>query len=425
MLKKKREKKEVMDISTDVKFMPHQQEAINKLNSGNILCGGVGTGKSITALGYFYVVECGAMKMPDGSYGPMKHYVRLYIITTARKRDTKEWEAECAHFDFAGTEIVIDSWNNLHKYENVEGAFFIFDEQRVIGSGSWSKSFVRLSRKNHWILLTATPGDTWMDYIPVFIANGFYKSKRRFLERHAVYSRYSKYPKVDKWLEAGYLEQLRRSITVVMNYEKHTERHWEDVVVDYDIQLYSQVADKSWNPWKNEPIRDIATACYLMRKAVNSDPRRMDAVRSKLMVSEKAIIFYNYDYELEMLRELKGYCPIAEWNGHVHEPLPEGERWAYLVQYAAGCEGWNCVTANTIIFFSQNYSYKAMEQAAGRIDRINTPYSHLYYYVLRTKAPIDMAIRRAIKCKRNFNEKLFLGNYIFNQEQARTEQVSM
>lgn len=397
-----------MDLDMDVTFMPHQQEAIDKLESGKILCGGVGTGKSITALGYFYTVVCEAIKWSDGRWGPMKYQTQLYIITTARKRDTKEWEAECAHFDFEGMVPIIDSWNNMHKYEDAEGAFFIFDEQRVIGSGSWTKTFQKIAKKNRWILLTATPGDTWMDYIPVFVANGFYKNKTAFLRRHAVYSRFSKYPKVDKWLEPGFLEWLRRRITVLMKYEKHTVRHWEDVVIDYDKELYSTVADKRWDPWKKEPIKDIAGACYLMRKSVNSNPARMDALRAKLMVSERAIIFYNYDYELEMLRELKEFCPIAEWNGHVHEPLPKGERWAYLVQYAAGCEGWNCTTANTIIFFSQNYSYKAMEQAAGRIDRINTPYTDLYYYIFRTKAPIDMAIRRAIAGKRNFNEKLFI-----------------
>lgn len=395
----------------DVTFMPHQQAAIDRLQSGMILCGGVGTGKSITALGYFYMTICDAIRWTDGRWGPMRRWVQLYIITTARKRDTKEWDVECAHFDFEGMAPIVDSWNNLHKYEDVEGAFFIFDEQRVVGSGSWVKSFLRLTKKNRWILLTATPGDTWMDYIPVFVANGFYKNRTQFLRRHAVYSRFSKYPKVDKWLEPEFLDWLRKKITVLMKYEKHTTRHWEDVIVDYDAKLYSRVANDRWDPWKNEPIQDIAGACYLMRKTVNSDPRRMDAVRAKLMVCERAIIFYNYDYELEMLRELREFCPVAEWNGHVHEPLPEGERWVYLVQYAAGCEGWNCVTANTIIFFSQNYSYKAMEQAAGRIDRINTPYADLYYYTLRTKAPIDMAIRRAISCKRKFNEKLFIEKY--------------
>ena len=400
--------------SVCVKPMPHQLEAIEKLRNGSILCGGVGTGKSFTSLLYFVLKICGSVEWfhDDDSLGlgPMLSPTPLYIITTARKRDTKEWEDECDRFDLTDISITIDSWNNVHKYEHVENAFFIFDEQRVVGSGSWAKSFIRISKKNQWILLSATPGDTWMDYIPVFIANGFYKNRTQFLRRHAVYNRYSKYPKVDKWLEPGYLESLRRKITVIMSYEKKTEPHWNDILVPYNEDLYKKISEKRWDPWKNEPVRDISGACYLMRRAVNSDVRRVFKLIDILAKHGKAIVFYNYDYELELIREYlkdRGYG-YAEWNGHIHEPVPTGDKWLYVVQYTAGCEGWNCVETDTIIFFSQSYSYKQMTQAAGRIDRLNTPYEHLYYYVLKSKAPIDIAISRALKGKRNFNEKLFM-----------------
>ena len=400
--------------SVCVKPMPHQLEAIEKLRNGSILCGGVGTGKSFTSILYFVLKICGSVEWfhDDDSLGlgPMLSPTPLYIITTARKRDTKEWEDECNRFDLTDISITIDSWNNIHKYEHVENAFFIFDEQRVVGSGSWAKSFIRISKKNQWILLSATPGDTWMDYIPVFIANGFYKNRTQFLRRHAVYNRYSKYPKVDKWLEPGYLESLRRKITVIMSYEKKTEPHWNDILVPYNEDLYKKISEKRWDPWKNEPVRDISGACYLMRRAVNSDVRRVFKLIDILAKHGKAIVFYNYDYELELIREYlkdRGYG-YAEWNGHIHEPVPTGDKWLYVVQYTAGCEGWNCVETDTIIFFSQSYSYKQMTQAAGRIDRLNTPYEHLYYYVLKSKAPIDIAISRALKGKRNFNEKLFM-----------------
>lgn len=393
--------------------MPHQRQAIEKLHSGSILCAGVGTGKSFTSLLYFCTKVCRSVvwKRDDDLVwlGPMTKPRDLYIITTARKRDTGEWLAECERFDLSDVNVVVDSWNNIHKYADVEDAFFIFDEQRVVGSGSWVKSFIRLSKHNEWILLSATPGDTWMDYIPVFVANGFYKNRSQFLRRHAVYNRYSKYPKVDKWLEVSHLERLRRQITVVMTFEKKTEQHWMDIWVDYDPSLYKIVAEERWNPFDEKEIRDITGACYLMRRVVNGDDRRLDAIRELLKSHPKAIIFYNYDYELEQLRRLSNEdgMIIAEWNGWKHESIPQTDAWVYLVQYTAGCEGWNCVETDTIIFFSQSYSYKQMTQAAGRIDRMNTPFSDLYYYVLKSKAPIDIAIGRALKGKRNFNEKLF------------------
>ena len=373
-----------------VELYSHQKDAVEKLRSGSILCGGVGTGKSRTSLAY---------------YDKVGHGRRLYVITTARKRDTKDWEAEMAPFGIIG---VVDSWNNIGKYTNVEGQFFIFDEQRVVGSGSWVKSFLKIAKKNHWILLSATPGDTWADYIPVFIANGFYRNRTEFLSRHAVYNRFSKYPRVDKWIEVGRLERLRRQITVNMEFSKRTVSHKIFLNVGYNVDLYKRVLVDRWDPFEDEPVKDISKLCYLLRRVVNSDPSRLIEVLNLIDEHDRLIIFYNFNYEKELLRKLSEVTTIAEWNGEKHEPIPNCGRWAYLVQYTAGAEGWNCVETDTIIFFSRNYSYKLMTQAAGRIDRMNTSYTDLYYYSLTSTAPIDQAIARSLKHKKNFNEKAFL-----------------
>lgn len=389
-----------------VHLYPHQRKAIDALHSGCILCGGVGTGKSITSIGYFYEKECGGAILQDGSLVPPPSFPELIIITTARKRDTHEWDAELTRF---GVSAIVDSWNNIGKYVNRhDGAFYIFDEQRVVGSGAWVKFFILITQKHHWILLTATPGDSWMDYIPVFIANGFYKNRTQFLRRHAVYNRYSKYPKVDRYVECGHLERLRRQITVLMKYDKKTVCHYANIPAEYDEELYSRVVRDRVNPYLGKPIKNISEVCYLMRKVVNSDPTRIDRIRALQKETPRLIIFYNYDYELEMLRGLDG--PIAEWNGHKHEPIPDTERWVYLVQYTSGAEGWNCVSTDTVVFFSQSYSHKAMVQAAGRIDRLNTPYTDLYYYTLVSKASIDRAIAKCLKNKEDFNEQMFLSS---------------
>jgi len=390
-----------------VVYKPQQKAAIERLRSGCILCAPVGTGKSITALGYFFDVVCKGVAWSDGaSRGPLMSPRPLYIITTARKRDTHEWDAEFDRFGY-DVPLVIDSWNNMHKYTGVAGAFFIFDEQRLVGSGKWTREFYKIASRNQWILLSATPGDTWEDYIPVFIANGFYKNRSQFLYRHAVFKPFSKYPQVMRWEDVGHLESLRRRITVVMTPEKHTERHYEELITDYDRDKYAIVTRDRWNPYTQEPVRDISEACRLMRQIVNSDGSRLEAVEQLMKDHDRLIIFYNFDFELEALRTLEQIVEIAEWNGYRHQPIPKTDRWLYLVQYSAGAEGWNCVETNAIVFYSQSYSYKLMEQAAGRIDRMNTPYTDLYYYTLRSRASIDVAIARALKSKRSFNEKNF------------------
>jgi hypothetical protein len=400
-----------------VQLYDYQRDAVTRMKTGCILCGGVGSGKSRTALAYYYQQNGGRLGTED--YYPMDDPPKdLYIITTARKRDTLEWEGEMVPFLLSVAKdvsiyqhmVVVDSWNNIAKYKDVEEAFFIFDEQRVIGNGKWVKSFLKITKRNEWILLSATPGDTWQDYIPVFIANGFYKNRTKFVEEHVQYVRFSKYPKIDRYLGTGRLIRLRDKILVTMDYHRETISHHEDVYVSYDLALYKEIGRSRWDPFKNEPIENAAGLCYLWRKVVNSDKSRQEALLEILKEHPKAIIFYSYDYELDILKGLayEDDTEIAEWNGHKHQPLPTGDAWVYLVQYTAGCEGWNCVTTDTIIFFSQNYSYKSMVQASGRIDRLNTPYTDLYYYHLISRSGIDLAIRRALKDKKNFNE----GKYV-------------
>ncbi len=383
----------------------NQLLALEQLKSGSILCGGVGSGKSRTSLAYFTVKEC-----KGGLNGePMKEPKNLYIITTAKKRDSKEWEDEFPPFPFDEIDICIDSWNNIGKYAEVKDAFFIFDEQRLVGYGAWVKAFLEISKSNHWILLSATPGDTWMDYIPVFIANGFYRNRTDFVRRHVVYSRFAKFPKVDHYVETGRLLRLRKSILVNMKYLKPTQQHHFQITVGYDRDKYKFVTKERWDIFKDEPLRDMSALCYLLRRIVNTDQQRIDAVKRLISEHPKVIIFYNFDYELEILRELgrELEIPTAEWNGHKHQPIPIGSSWLYLVQYTAGAEGWNCISTNVIIFYSQNYSYKIAVQAAGRIDRRNTPYTDLYYYHIRSNSSIDVAIYQALSRKKNFNERGF------------------
>ena len=395
-----------------ISLYDYQLDAVNRMKNGCILCGGVGSGKSRTSLAYYYQEQGG--QLGTEAYKPMRDPRDLYIITTARKRDTKEWEGELVPFllttnpeaAYYKNKVVIDSWNNISKYKDVHSAFFIFDEQRVVGSGAWVKAFLNIARKNKWILLSATPGDTWSDYIPVFVANGFYKNKTAFTREHIVYSRFTKYPKIDHFINTGKLIRYRNDILVTMDFNRQTVAHHEDIFCSYDVAKYKDASKLRWDPFKGEPILNAAGLCYVWRKVVNTDESRQLALLELFEKHPKMIIFYNFDYELDILREVFGNvgCVVGEWNGHVHQPVPTGKSWVYLVQYTAGAEGWNCISTDTIVFYSQNYSYKVMQQAAGRIDRLNTRFVDLYYYHLKSRSGIDLAISRALSQKRNFNE---------------------
>lgn len=391
-----------------VKLMEHQKQAIERLDNGKVLCGGVGTGKSLTVLAYYMEREA-----------PRD----IYVITTPKKRDSLEWEGEAIRFGISTDELTqqgrlhIDSWNNIGKYVDVEDAFFVFDEQRVIGMGMWSKSFIKIAKKNRWILLSATPGDTWLDYVPVFIANGLYRNATQFKEEHVVYAPFSKYPKVMRYTNVDILEKHRNFVLIDMPFPRHTTRHEIDVIVGHDKDQLDGVMKRRWHIFEDRPIKDAGELFRVMRKVVNTDVSRLNAVRALMEDHPRLIVFYNWDYELDILRELSDSVTVAEWNGHNHQQIPKTEKWVYLVQYTSGAEGWNCVETDAMVFYSLPYSWRIWEQCKGRIDRLNTDFIDLYYFILMSNSVVCRVVRKKLTQKGIFNEAAWVRKNFGNQWQ--------
>jgi len=389
------------------------------MHNGCVLVGGTGSGKSRTSLAYMYLNELkGTLQINrEGRWSPPKIKKDLYIITTARKRDSHDWDKEMLPFrlstDISLSEgkikVVVDSWNCIQKYVNVYGALFIFDEQKTTSGKKWSKAFIKIAKKNRWIMLSATPADNYNDLVSLFIANGYFKNKTEFNMRHVVFKPYMKYPVVDHYIGTGTLNYYRRQMYVIMDSQRKIHRESQIIRCNYSKENYKTIWKKRWNYFDNEPIEESGKLCYLLRRVVNEDEDRINHLIDILKEHPTAIIFYNYSPELELLRETfsKIHYKFTEWNGEKHEEVPQGNKWVYLCQYNSCSEAWNCITTNTMIFYSLNYSYKTTVQASGRIDRSNSPYDILYYYYLSSYSPIDLAIQKALHEKRNFNERSF------------------
>lgn len=385
-----------------------QLKAVEKLKTGSVLCGGTGSGKSRTSLAYYYYKVCDGDK---DCPGVRDNPVPLIIITTAKKRDGKEWDKECLLFGLEEEDYIVDSWNNITKYVDVEESFFIFDEQRVVGKGTWVKSFLKIARNNDWILLSATPGDKYEDYIPLFLANGFYRNRTEFVREHIVYRFGLKYPVIDHYVGTGKMNKYIHDIIVQLPYYNTKEHVYVNVLCNYDREAYKKLLKEQWNYDEDRPIETASELCIALRKIVNSDEDRVFKMLTIFDDHPKAIIFYSFNYELDIIENALRNAGInyTQWNGRKHEQVPTGDKWAYLVQYNAGAEGWECTTTDTIIFFSQQYSYRIFIQSAGRIDRRNTPFTMLYYYVLFSRSSIDLKIREAINNKEDFNERTICG----------------
>lgn len=405
-----------------VTYRPEQIQAVRQLQNGSILAGGVGSGKTLTSLAWYLASVCNAASFKKGgslAKKKVKGSPTLYVITTAKKRDSLEWEEEAARLglstdpacSFTGSSIVVDSWNNIGKYSDREHAVFFFDEQRASGSGRWVKEFLKITRKNTWLLLSATPGDVWMDYLPVFMAHGFFRTRTEFMEDHVIFDRFAKYPKVKRYIGEAKLQRLRRSILVEMPVERHTTRERETVYCDYDHDLYKWVVKNRMDPWTEEPLRDAGGVCRILRKVVSDNDWRSEQAKRILSSNERVIVFYNYNYELDRILAVAESLglPTAQWNGHRHDAIPAESRWVYICQYTSAAEGWNCTSTDTVLFWSLNYSWRVTEQCEGRIDRLNTPYSRLKYYFLESHSSIDEAVRRSLSSKKVFNERAFIG----------------
>ena len=405
-----------------VVYRPEQIQAVRQLQNGSILAGGVGSGKTLTSLAWYLTSVCNAASFKKGgslAKKKVKGSPTLYVITTAKKRDSLEWEEEAARLglstdpacSFTGSSIVVDSWNNIGKYSDREHAVFFFDEQRASGSGRWVKEFLKITRKNTWLLLSATPGDVWMDYLPVFMAHGFFRTRTEFMEDHVIFDRFAKYPKVKRYIGEAKLQRLRRSILVEMPVERHTTRERETVYCDYDRDLYKWVVKNRMDPWTEEPLRDAGGVCRILRKVVSDNDWRSEQAKCILSSNERVIVFYNYNYELDRILAVAESLglPTAQWNGHRHDAIPAEPRWVYICQYTSAAEGWNCTSTDTVLFWSLNYSWRVTEQCEGRIDRLNTPYSRLKYYFLASHSSIDEAVRRSLSSKKVFNERAFVG----------------
>ena len=401
-----------------VSLYEEQVKALSKMHDGCILAGEVGSGKSRTSLAYFYTQYGGEINSLN--YIDMKDPSDLYIITTAAKRDSLEWDTELIPFlmgtnpdvsYYPNQKVVIDSWQNIGKYAKVTDSFFIFDEQKVTGRGKWANTFVDIGRKNRWILLSATPGDKWEEYWAVFVANGFFKCKTDYFRKHIIQTRYGNIPRTIGYINERKLYYLKYRLIVKMPRSRPYKMYHKDIYNNYDVAKYKEIIKTRWNPYLDKPIESPTEFCNLLRRVVNSDASRMYAVSQIHGIHKKVIIFYNFNYELDILRNLEydEDTVITEWNGQKHDKLSDSDNWVHLVHYLAGAEGWNCIKTNAMIFFSQNYSYKIMSQAAGRIDRLNTPYKELYYYHLKSRSSIDVAISKSLKEKELFNEKEFAG----------------
>ena len=372
-----------------IELYDYQRKAVDRLHNGSVLCGKVGSGKSLTGLFYY-----------------MENHINkpLYIITVAKKRNDREWHRD---FEALGIDGVVDSWNNIEKYTDVKDAFFIFDEQRAIGYGKWGLAFIHIARKNNWIMLTATPGDVWMDWMCIFIANNFYRNKTDFVDQHVEYNPYSKFPQIRRYHKTDKLERFRRYLAVPMQDFRTTILHRKYINADFDKELYQSVVKSRFNPYTEEPIMNASEFTQVLRRIVSTSERRRIHAKREIMTRDRVIVFYNYTYELDILKEICQELDRAyyQWNGQKHEAIPDAETWVYLVQYTAGAEGWNCITTDTILFYSLNYSYRIMEQSEGRINRVNTSFKDLYYIYLKSPASIDDAIERSIRSKKKFNER--------------------
>ena len=365
------------------------------------------------------IIVCQKSKIKDWCEHFKEHYTDYAVFDLTDKKDMQTFMIypiyKC---------IGIINYELAYRREELKrltNFTMMLDESSMIKNETAKRTKFILSLKpSHTILLSGTPTDGKYEFL--------YSQLRLLgwkITKTAYYNRYIKtelrsyggpmfrvvtgYKNVSE-LKAKLKEYgavFAKAEEVIKLPEKKFIKEYSTVSSDYKKFMKDRVIKIDDKELTGDSTLSKRLYARMLCSAYSKDKisRLIDLVNS---TSDRVIIFYNFNTELEALRKVLFDRPISIVNGQVKDlkAYENNDNSVTLIQYQAGAMGLNLQKANRIIYFSLPERSELFEQSKARICRIGQE-KQCYYHIMMCHKSVEEKIYECLLMRKDYTDELF------------------
>lgn len=365
------------------------------------------------------IVVCQKSKIKDWCEHFKEHYTDYAVFDLTNKKDMQAFMIypiyKC---------IGIINYELAYRREELrklKDFTMMLDESSMIKNETAKRTKFILSLKpSHTILLSGTPTDGKYEFL--------YSQLRLLgwkITKTAYYNRYIKtelrsyggpmfrvvtgYKNVSE-LKAKLKEYgavFAKAEEVIKLPEKKFIKEYSTVSSDYKKFMKDRVIKIDDKELTGDSTLSKRLYARMLCSAYSKDKisRLIDLVNS---TSDRVIIFYNFNTELEALRKVLFDRPISIVNGQIKDlkAYENNDNSVTLIQYQAGAMGLNLQKANRIIYFSLPERSELFEQSKARICRIGQE-KQCYYHIMMCHKSVEEKIYECLLMRKDYTDELF------------------
>lgn len=365
------------------------------------------------------VVVCQKSKINDWYEHFKEHYTDYAVFDLTNKKDMQIFMTypiyKC---------IGIINYELAYRREELKrltNFTMMLDESSMIKNETAKRTKFILSLKpSHTILLSGTPTDGKYEFL--------YSQLRLLgwkITKTAYYNRYIKtelrsYGGPTFRVVTGYknVSELKAKLKeygavfskaeeVIKLPEKKFIKEYSTVSSDYKKFMKDRVIKIDDKELTGDSTLSKRLYARMLCSAYSKDKisRLIDLVNS---TSDRVIIFYNFNTELEALRKVLFDRPISIVNGQIKDlkEYENNDNSVTLIQYQAGAMGLNLQKANRIIYFSLPERSELFEQSKARICRIGQE-KQCYYHIMMCHKSVEEKIYECLLMRKDYTDELF------------------
>ena len=427
-----------------MRLFDYQQQIVDeKYEDSKALFMQMGTGKTFVSMAFFekserakLLVVCLATKVDDWNRD-LTDELGLDEVVSLNKGTKKNRELmEDAQYLVISFE---SSWRldkELVAWVDDDTYIIVDESHKIKNPSSKVGKFMRKlgAKTDYKTILTGTPqSNGYIDYYNQFHFLGYLDmNQTNFKKRYAITQmmQYGAGPIFQEIIGYRNTEELDE---MIHNHSVFYDRKLDDEELPDEIPVYfpsypkyRKISNDKVYEFKDGTLEiyDTLGAGVMLQRQLASgyiskggntevlDKSKLDWMRDFLEgYDERVVVFYNYNAELEQLKQLLERLdrPYSEYNGHRKDlrAFQESSEGVVLANYGSASTGINdFVIASTMVMYSLTTSYIDFEQAKKRIDRIGQTKKPLFYFLIM-KGTIDARVYHSLQEGKDFDERMY------------------